>query len=120
MDQDLEPFFKDFGATVEQTVDLAAGVEETCYSVLQKTTAEIPWLDELNSKLQSCVERQFDTGRKLAHSLSQAKVFSDFTRLQTEFWASELIALNEQSTIVGKAYTKAVADAVNPASNCAA
>jgi hypothetical protein len=58
MDQDLELFFKDFGATVEQTVDLAAGVEETCYSVLQKTTAEIPWLDELNSKLQSCVERE--------------------------------------------------------------
>jgi hypothetical protein len=28
MDQDLELFFKDFGATLKQTVDLARGVEE--------------------------------------------------------------------------------------------
>jgi hypothetical protein len=105
---------------VGQTVGLAAGVAENRYSVLQTTTTEIPWLGELNSKLQSCVERQFDTGRKLAYWLSQAKDFRDFTRLHTEFWASELIALNEQATVLGKAYTKAVADAVNPAPKFAA
>ena len=50
MDDDLELFFKDFGATVKQTVELAWGVEENCFSAVQDAMVGMPWIAELNSK----------------------------------------------------------------------
>src|SRR6516165_6569148 len=114
MDDDLELFFKDVGATMKQTVDLAWGVEENCFSAVQDAMVGMPWIAELNSKAQSCVEQQFDAGRHYAEKLSHAKDFRELARIQTEAWQSGLAAFQEQATVLRRAYTKAVADAVNP------
>jgi Phasin protein len=114
MDEDLELFFKDLGATVKQTVDLARGVEENCFSVVQTALPAVPWIAELNMKAQSCVEQQFDAGRHYAEKLSHTRDFRDLLLIQTEAWQSGLAAFQEQATLLGRAYTKAVADAVNP------
>jgi hypothetical protein len=114
MDEDLELFFKDLGATVKQTVDLARGVEENCFSAVQTALPAMPWIAELNMKAQSCVEHQFDAGRNYAEKLSHTRNFPELMRVQTEAWQSGLAAFQEQATVLGRAYTKAVADAVNP------
>ena len=114
MDDDLELFFKDVGATVKQTVELAWGVEENCFSAVQDAMVGMPWIAELNSKAQSCVEQQFDAGRDYADKLSHTKDFRELMRIQTEAWQSGLAAFQEQATVLRRAYTKAVADAVNP------
>ena len=111
MDQDLELFFKDLGATVKQTVDLARGVEENCFSAVQTVLPPTPWIAELNKKAQSCVEQQFQAGRNYADKLSDAKDFRDLMRIQIETWQSGLASF--KATVLGMAYTKAVADAVN-------
>src|SRR5215831_18486483 len=119
MDNDLELFFKDLGATVKQTVDLARGVEENCFSAVQTALPAMPWIVELNSKTQTCVEQQFDAGRYYADKLSHTKDFRELMRIQTEAWQSGLIAFQNQATVLGNAYAKAVADAVNPLAKAA-
>jgi hypothetical protein len=119
MDDDLELFFKDLGATVKQTVDLAWGVEENCFGAVQDAMIGMPWIAELNSKAQSCVERQFDAGRHYADKLSHTKDFRQLMRIQTEAWQSGLIAFQNQATVLGNAYAKAVADSVNPLAKAA-
>jgi hypothetical protein len=120
MDKDQELLFKDLGATAQQTVEQVRGLEENYFSVLQKTMSGIPWIVDLNRKVQDVAEEQLATGLKFAHSLSDARNFEDLVQIQTEFWQAELIAFSEQTKTLGKAYTKAVADAMNPPLNRAA
>ena len=119
MDEDLQLFFKDLGATVKQTVDLARGVEENCFSAVQTALPPMPWIAELNLEAQHCVEQQFDAGRKYAEKLSHTKDLRELMRIQTEAWQSGLATFQEQATVLGRAYTKAVADAVNPLTKAA-
>ena len=119
MDDDLELFFKDVGATVKQTVDLARGVEENCFSVVQTALPAMPWIAELNKEAQTCVEQQFDAGRNYAEKLSHARDFRELMRIQTEAWQSGLIAFQNQATVLGNAYAKVVADVVNPLAKAA-
>ena len=114
MDADQELLFKDLGATAEQTVEQVRGLEESYFSLLQKTMSGIPWIADLNKKAQICAEQHFAAGLKFAHRLSEAKDFQDLARIQMEFWQSELTAFNEQTKTLGKAYTKAMTEAVNP------
>jgi hypothetical protein len=114
MDQDVELFCKDLGATVRQTVDLARGMEENCFMAVQNALPPAPWIAELNREAQSCVEQQFEAGRNYADKLSHAKDFRELTRIQAEAWQAGLIVFQEQAKVLGRAYTKAVADAVNP------
>jgi hypothetical protein len=102
------------GATAEQTVEQVRGLEGSYFSLLQKTMSGIPWIADLNKKAQICAEQHFAAGLKFAHRLSEAKDFQDLARIQMEFWRSELIAFNEQTKTLGKAYTKAMTEAVNP------
>jgi len=95
-------------------VDLARGVEENCFSAVQTALPPMPWIAELNLEAQRCVEQQFDAGRKYAEKLGHTKDFQELMRIQTEALQSGLSAFQEQATVLGRAYTKAVADAVNP------
>ena len=113
MDKDQELLFKDLGATAEQTVEQVRGLEEDYFSVLQKTMSGIPWIVDLNRKVQDVAEEQLATGLKFAHSLSDARNFQDLVQIQTEFWQAELIAFSEQTKTLSKAYTKAMTEAVN-------
>ena len=76
MDQDVELFCKDLGATVRQTVDLARGVEENCFIAVQNALPPAPWIAELNSKAQSCVEQQFGSWSELCRQAMPCKRFS--------------------------------------------
>ena len=81
MDTDQELFFKDLGATAEQTVEQVRGIEENRFSAL-------PWMVDLNRKAQSVVEQQLAAGLKFAHRLSDGRDFKGLTRVQTEWPAS--------------------------------
>ena len=97
-DQDQEQFFKDLGATVEQTVEEVRGVEENFFSVIQKTTFGLPWIVELNDKFHSYAEQYNAAALKFAHELSQAKDFQDFARIQTEFVLKQLNAFTQAAS----------------------
>jgi hypothetical protein len=43
-DRDQRQFFKDLGATAEQTVEEVRGVEENYFSMMQKTMIPLPWI----------------------------------------------------------------------------
>jgi hypothetical protein len=87
---------------------------ELCFTAVQNALPPAPWIAELNSKAQSRVEQQFEAGRNYADKLSHAKDFRELARIQAEAWQSGLIVFQQQAKVLGRAYTKAVADAVNP------
>ena len=110
--RDQRQFFKDLGATAEQTVEQVRGVEENCFSEIQKTMSVFPWIADLNERLQSYAEQHFAAALDVAHKLSQAKDFQDLSRLQTEFIQARMQSIGEQAKDLAEAYTNAVARAV--------
>ena len=48
-EQDQRQFFKDLGATAEQTVEDVRGVEEDYFAVLQNMLIAFPWIAESRS-----------------------------------------------------------------------
>jgi hypothetical protein len=111
-DRDQKQFFKDLGATAEQTVEQVRGAEENYFSEIQKTMSVFPWIADLNERLQSYAEQHFAAALDVAHKLSQAKDFQDFSRLQTEFIQARMQSIGEQAKDFAEAYTKAAARAV--------
>jgi hypothetical protein len=61
MDHDLELFFKDFGATLKQTVDLARGVEENCFTAVQNALPATPWrrIEQQSAELRRTAVRSW-------------------------------------------------------------
>ena len=49
-DRDQSQFFKDLGATAEQTVEEVRGAEENYFSMMQKMMKPLPWIADLNAK----------------------------------------------------------------------
>ncbi len=83
--QDQKQFFRDFGATAEQTVQEVRGFEENYYSLIQRAMPALPWLADLNKKLQSYVEQNFAAAYEFTRELSQAQNMQDFIRIQTDY-----------------------------------
>jgi hypothetical protein len=83
--QDQKQFFKDFGATAEQTGQEVRGFEEYYYSLIQRTMPALPWLADFNKKLQSYVTQNFAAAYEFTRELSQAKNVQDFIRIQTDY-----------------------------------
>jgi hypothetical protein len=83
--QDQKQFFRDFGATVEQTVQEVRGFEENYYSLVQRTMPALPWLADFNKKLQSYVRQNFAAAYEFTRELSQAKNVQDSIRIQTDY-----------------------------------
>ena len=69
--------FKDLGATAEQTAEEVRGVEENYLGMMQKTMIPLPWIADLNAKLQSYAEQHLAAALEFAHKLSLAKEFQD-------------------------------------------
>jgi hypothetical protein len=44
VDKDQKQFFKDLGATAEQTVEEVRGFEENYFAIVQRTMIPFPWL----------------------------------------------------------------------------
>jgi hypothetical protein len=58
-DEDQKQFFKDLGATAEQTVEEVRGFEENYYSLTQRALTALPWVADYNKKLHGYVEQDF-------------------------------------------------------------
>jgi len=83
--EDEKQFFKDLGATAEQTVEEVRGFEVNYFNVIGRMVTALPWLADFNKKLQSYFEQDFAAALEFAHELRQAKDMQDFVRIQSEY-----------------------------------
>jgi hypothetical protein len=111
-DRDQRQFFKDLGATAEQTVEEVRGAEENYFSMMQKMMIPLPWIADLTAKFQSYAEQHLAAALEFSHKLSQAKDFQDLARIQAEFFQNRLQSLGEQTKDLAEAYTKSAAGAI--------
>ena len=51
-EQDQRQFFKDLGATAEQTVEEVRGAEEDYFALLQNMLIAFPWIADIAAKMQ--------------------------------------------------------------------
>jgi hypothetical protein len=74
--------------------------------MMQKTMIPLPWIADLNAKLQSYAEQHLAAALEFAHKLSHAKDFQDLARIQAEFFQTRMQSLAEQTKDLAEAYTK--------------
>jgi hypothetical protein len=106
-DEDQEQFFKDLGATAEQTVQEVRGFEENYYSLIHGTTRALPWLDDFNKKLQTYIEQNFAAASEFALELSQARNMQDFTQIHAAYMQKCLQSFAAQLRDFSETYTAA-------------
>jgi phasin protein len=83
--EDQRQFFRDLGATAEQTVQEVRGFEENYYSLIQWAIPAVPWLTDVNKKLQAYTEQNFAAAYEFARELSEARDMQDFSRIQMQY-----------------------------------
>jgi hypothetical protein len=83
--QDQKQFFRDFGATAEQTVQEVRGFEENYYSLVQRAMPALPWLADFSKQLQRYIEQNFAGAYEFTRELGQARNMQDFIRIQTDY-----------------------------------
>jgi hypothetical protein len=111
-DQDQKQFFKDLGATAEQTVQEVRGFEENYYSLIQAMMPALPWLADFNKKLQSYVEQNFAAAYEFRRELSQAKDMQDFVRIHTAYIQKCLESSAAQMADFAETYTNVASGAI--------
>ena len=77
--EDEIQFFKDFGATAEQTVEEFRGFEVNYFNLIGQMAAALLWLADFNKKMQSYFEQDFAAALEFAHKLRQVKDMQDFS-----------------------------------------
>jgi hypothetical protein len=95
--QDQQQFFKDLGATAEQTVEEVRGVEENYFASMQRMLVVFPWLADLNRRLQNYAEQNFADALNFSHDLSRAQDIQDFARINVEFAQKSFESVVEQA-----------------------
>ena len=115
---DQKQFFKDLGATAEQTVQEVRGFEENYYSLIQWGIPALPWLAAFNKKLQSYAEEDFAAAYKFARDLGQAKDMRDFGRIQTEYIQNCGSSFASQIQDLIETYTHMASGAIKAPSIC--
>jgi Phasin protein len=83
--EDQRQFFKDLSATEEQAVQEVRAFEENYYSLIQRMMPTLPWLADLNTKLQSYTEQNFAAAYEFTRELSQAKGMQDFVQIHISY-----------------------------------
>lgn len=58
-EQEQRQFFKDLGATAEQTVEEVRGVEEDYFAFLQSMLIAFPWIADIAARMQSYADQNF-------------------------------------------------------------
>ena len=84
--EDQKQFFRDLSATEEQAVQEVRGLEENYYGLIQGMMPTLPWLTDLNKKLQSYIEQNFAAAYEFTRELSQARDMQDFIRIHTAYF----------------------------------
>jgi Phasin protein len=104
-EQDQRQFFKDLGATAEQTVQEARGVEEDYFVLLQRMLIAFPWVADITAKLQNYANQNFVIALDFSRELSQAKDIQDFARINVEFAQKSFKTAGEQAEDFAEACT---------------
>ena len=118
-EQDEQQFFKDLGATAEQTVEEVRGAEENYFVLMQRMFAVFPGVADLNNKLQNYAAQNFANALDFSHTLSHAKDFQDFTRINVEFGQKLMKSVGAQTIDFVEACTGSAAKAIKAAYNAA-
>ena len=103
--EDEKQFFKDLGATAEQTVEEVRGFEVNYYKLIGRMVAALPWLADFNKKMQSYLEQDFAAALEFGHELRQAKDMQDFVRIQSEYIQKRLQSFAAQMGEFAETYT---------------
>ncbi len=69
-EQDQQKFFKDLGATVEQTLEEVRGGEEDYFAVLRNMLIAFPWIADIAAKMQNYADQSFVDALKFSRELS--------------------------------------------------
>jgi hypothetical protein len=109
---DQKQFFKDLGATAEQTVGEVRGFEVNYYNMVDRMMAALPWVTDFNKKMQSYIEQDFAAAFKFARELSQAEDTQDFVRIQTEYIQKCLQSFAAQARDFAETYTNVASGAI--------
>jgi hypothetical protein len=110
--EDQKQFFKDLGATTEQTVQEVRGLEENYYSLVQGTMIAIPWAADFNKKVQSYVEQNFDAAFAFARELSEATDMQDVFRIYGDYNQKYLQTIAAQVKDFAETYTDMASGAI--------
>ena len=111
-DEDQKQFFKDLGATAEQTVQEVRGFEENYYSLIHGMMRALPWADDFNEKLQTYIEQNFAAAYECARELSQATDMQDFVRIHTAYVQKCLQSFTAQMRDFSETYSNVAAGAI--------
>ena len=110
--EDQRQFFRDLGATAEQTVQEVRGLEENYYSLIQWAIPALPWLKDLNRKLQTYTEQNFAAAYGFARELSEAKDMEDFGRIQMQYIQKCGRSFTAQMRDLAETYTQMASGAI--------
>jgi len=104
-----DPSFQGMSEMMQQSFEQTRKTMESCMDVFQKNMTASPWFasSDMNKKMQSYMERNIAAASDFAKKLTQAKDFSEFWNLQSEFTAAQWNALNEQIKDFGETVSKA-------------
>jgi hypothetical protein len=110
--EDQKQFFKDLGATAEQTVQEVRGVEENYYTLVQGAMIALPWATDFNKKIQSYVEQNFDAAFSFARELSEAQDLQDVFRIYSEYNQKYLKSIAAQVRDFAETYNNMASGAI--------
>ncbi|MGA8697411.1 MAG: phasin family protein [Xanthobacteraceae bacterium] len=110
--EDEKQFFKDLGATAEQTLEEVRGFEVNYFNVIGRMVATLPWLADFNKKMQSYFEQDFAAALEFAHELRQAKDVQDFIRIQFEYSQKCFQSLAAQMRDFAETYANVASGAI--------
>ena len=110
--EDEKQFFKDLGATAEQTVEEVRGFEVNYYNLIRRMVAALPWLADFNKKMQGYLEQDFAAALEFTHELGQAKDMQDFIRIQCEYIQKCLHSFAAQAKDFSETCTRVASGAI--------
>jgi hypothetical protein len=91
-----------------QSFEQSRKAMENCMDLFQKNMNASPWSasSDLSKKMQGYMEKNLAAASDYTQKLAQAKDFSDFWRIQSEFVGSQWRAFAEQTKELGQTVTK--------------
>src|SRR5215468_6378865 len=91
-----------------QSFEQSRKAMENCMNLFQNNLKASPWSasSDLSKQMQGYMEKNLAAASDFTQKLSQAKDFSEFWRIQSEFVGSQWKAFAEQTKELGQAMTK--------------
>jgi hypothetical protein len=113
------PPFQGMSDMVQQTFDQSRKAMEDCIGLFQKSITASPWFasSDLNKKMQSYMQKNIDAASDFSKKLTQAKDFSEFLEIQSEFMQAQWKAFYEQMKDLSETMTKGGTGAIKDLSS---